>query len=371
MSEVSPAGESDPYSLPPSPLPQCGRIALAAVGAPVMDEATHSAWAEVIALGDDRVGLVVADGAPRAVPVAQLRHLVAEALREPHSPARALEALGQCFSQHPDPAAGTAQCAVLDGGAGTLLWSAAGPSAPLVVGPDGRRLLTGGDGSALGRADGGFRQSEVAVEAGATVVLGPHGADDGFDDFAAAAARHHDLAPDDLAALLADKGSGTAPVLLLARLIPGPLAERLPADPRRLPALRRRIGAWSALAALSDDTTADLQLMLSEAATNSVEHAYRDGPAGEFVYSVRWREDGAVRVEVQDFGRWRPPPADPGYRGRGLAVIHNLADEVTLEVDESGTRVAFTVPGDPPPLAQRRPVPGPAQWWAAGTGDSR
>jgi anti-sigma regulatory factor (Ser/Thr protein kinase) len=356
-------------------LPPCGRIALAAVGAPVMDGAAHSAWADVIALGEDRVGLVVVDGAPRAVPVAQLRHLVAEAFREPHSPARALEALDQCFSQHPGFSVGTAQCAVLDGGSGTLLWSGAGPSASLVVGPDGRRLLTGGDGRGLGRAGGGFWQAEVAVEAGATVVLGTGGADDGFDDLAAAAARHHDLAPDDLAAVLADTASGGAPVLLLARLIPAPLAERLPADARRLPALRRRLGTWSALAALSDDTTADLQLMLSEAATNSVEHAYRDGPVGEFVYSVRWRDDGAIRVEVQDFGRWRPPPTDPGYRGRGLAVIHNLADEVSLEVGESGTRVAFTVPGDPPPLAQRRlvpvPVPGPAQWWATGSGDAR
>ena len=187
------------------------------------------------------------------------------------------------------------------------------------------------------------------------MVLGFPGAG---EDLAARAARHHALAPDDLAAaLLAGTGAGPAPVLLLARLIPAPLAERLPADPRRLPAVRRRLGAWSAQAALSDDTTADLQLMLSEAATNSVEHAYRDGPPGEFVYSVRRRDDGAIRVEVQDFGRWRPPPADPGYRGRGLAVIHNLADEVTLEVGESGTRVTFTVPDDPPPLAQRSAPP--------------
>ena len=78
-----------------------------------------------------------------------------------------------------------------------------------------------------------------------------------------------------------------------------------------------------------------------------------------------------IRVEVQDFGHWRPPPADPGYRGRGLAVIHNLAEEVTLDFDESGTRVAFTVPDDPPPLAQRPAGPGAAQWWATGSGNAR
>jgi hypothetical protein len=52
-------------------------------------------------------------------------------------------------------------------------------------------------------------------------------------------------------------------------------------------------------------------------------------------------------------------------------VIHNLAGEVTLEVGESGTRVAFTVPGDPPPLAQRSAAPGVAQWWTAGSGHAR
>ena len=364
MSEVPPASANGRF-----PLPRCGRVALAAV-APSTDVASPSVWIDVIPLGDDRIGLVVADAAHHAVPVAQVRRLVAEVLGGERSPMRALEVLDRCVSRQPGPPGeDVAQCAVLDGAAGTLLWSGAGPLAPLVVGPDGGRLLAGGDGPALGRPDRRFRQAEETVEAGTTVVLGLPGAG---DDLPAQAARHHDLAPDDLAAaLLAGTRAGAAPVLLLARLIPAPLAERLPADPRRLLAVRRRLGAWSAQAALSDDTTADLQLLLSEAATNSVEHAYRDGPPGEFVYSVRRRDDGAIRVEVQDFGRWRPPPADPGYRGRGLAVIHNLADEVTLEVGESGTRVAFTVPDDPPPLAQRSAAPGAAQWWPAGHGHAR
>ena len=337
MSEVSPGGESDLSPLPRFPMPHCGRIALAAVEAPVRDGAARRAWAEVVALGDDRVGLVVADGAPRAVPVAQLRRLVAEALRAQHSPARALEALDQCFSQHPGPSAGTALCAVLDGGAGILVWSGAGPSAPMVVGPDGRRLLAGGGGLGLGRAVGPFGQAEVAVEAGATVVLAARGADDdGFDELAAAAAVHHELAPDDLAALLTDTGSGAAPVLLLARLIPAPLAERLPADPRRLSAVRRRLGTWSALAGLSEDTAADLQLMFSEAATNSVEHAYRDVRSGEFVYSVRRRPTrgpgggAGLRALAAAAGRPRVPrpgsSGDPQPRRRGDPGVRRVRD---------------------------------------------
>jgi anti-sigma regulatory factor (Ser/Thr protein kinase) len=364
MSDVPPASTKGRY-----PLPRCGRLALATIAPPYTDEAAP-VWADVIPLGAERIGMLVAATGHHAVPVAQLRRLVAEALGGEGSPAQALEVLDGCVSRQPDPPVDVAAlCAVLDGVAGTLLWSASGPRAPLVVGPDGGRLLGGGDGPALGRAHRRFQQTEETVEAGTTVVLGFPGAG---EDLAAFAARHHELSPDDLAAaLLAGAGAGPAPVLLLARLIPAPLAERLPADPRRLPAVRRRLGAWSARAALSDDTTADLQLLLSEAATNSVEHAYRDGPPGEFVYSVQRRDDGTIRVEVQDFGRWRPPPADPGYRGRGLAVINNLADDVTLEVGESGTRVAFTVPDDPPPLAQRGAAPDAAQWWPAGSGHPR
>ena len=326
MSDVPPASANGRF-----PLPRCSRVALAAVAPPDTDQASRPVWTDVIPLGDDRVGMVVADAGHDAVPVAQLRRLVAEALGGERSPARALEALDECVSRRPGPPVdGAAQCAVLDGAAGTLLWSGAGPRAPLVVGPDGGRLLAGGDGPRLGRAHRRFGQAEETVEAGTTVVLGFPGAG---EDLAARAARHHALAPDDLAAaLLAGTGAGPAPVLLLARLIPAPLAERLPADPRRLPAVRRRLGAWSAQAALSDDTTADLQLMLSEAATNSVEHAYRDGPPGEFRYPVHRRDDGAIRVEVQD---------------------------------------TFTVPDDPPPLAQRSAAPGAAQWWPAGSGHAR
>ena len=270
MSDVPPASENGR-----SALPRCARVALAAVGSP----------------GRGGLGLDRRDPAGRRPrrPGRRRRRSprrfrwrscgawwprpsVGNARRP--GPSRRWT---ECVSRRPGPPVdGAAQCAVLDGAAGTLLWSGAGPRAPLVVGPDGGRLLAGGDGPALGRAHRRFRQAEETVEAGTTVVLGFPGAG---DDLAARAARHHALAPDDLAAaLLAGTGAGPAPVLLLARLIPAPLAERLPADPRRLPAVRRRLGAWSAQAALSDDTTADLQLMLSEAATNSVEHAYRDGP---------------------------------------------------------------------------------------------
>jgi hypothetical protein len=46
-------------------------------------------------------------------------------------------------------------------------------------------------------------------------------------------------------------------------------------------------------------------------------------------------------------------------------VIHNLAQEVTLDHAEHGTRIAFTVPGEAAPLGER-PLTGVSQGWKPG-----
>jgi anti-anti-sigma factor len=51
-------------------------------------------------------------------------------------------------------------------------------------------------------------------------------------------------------------------------------------------------------------------------------------------------------VEVVDTGTWRPPPADRGFRGRGLELISALAQDVEIvhgadTASGSGTRVRF------------------------------
>ena len=258
----------------------------------------------------------------------------------PHrSAAATIDALDRAARAIPGAVGTGALCVTFDP-TGAVGWSMAGSGPPSAAGPDGVRALSGGPGESLGRAHGDAVEAQEPLAAGTTVVLGA-GSDLAERTVALVLTEHHDLAPAALAAALEDAaldatapGDGADPgpgTLVLARLLPAPLEQRVPADPRRLSAVRRTVTTWSAAAALSEDATADLQLLLSEAATNAVEHAYRETDAGEFVYSVRRRRDGGVRVVVQDFGRWRPLPDDPGYRGRGLAVIHNLAQEVTLD----------------------------------------
>jgi anti-anti-sigma factor len=148
-----------------------------------------------------------------------------------------------------------------------------------------------------------------------------------------------------LSEILADTDQPDDVALIAARLMPSPLAGRLPADPALLAPVRRAVLAWSDAAALPDDTVDDLQLAVGEALANAVEHAYRDQPAGECAYSLTWSPDGSVDVQVQDFGIWRPIPADPGFRGRGLMLIAELAEDVTVEQSPgAGTTVRFRVP---------------------------
>jgi anti-sigma regulatory factor (Ser/Thr protein kinase) len=78
-------------------------------------------------------------------------------------------------------------------------------------------------------------------------------------------------------------------------------------------------------------------LATCEAAANAVEHAY--GPA-DAKFRVRARsEAGAVTVEVRDRGAWRDQ-RDP-RRGRGLAVMRELMDDVSVNSDDEGTNVCL------------------------------
>ena len=65
---------------------------------------------------------------------------------------------------------------------------------------------------------------------------------------------------------------------------------------------------------------------------------------------VARRGDGSLTCVVQDWGSWRPPPADPGFRGRGVEFVRHLADEVSFERGGTGTTVRFRlgVAGGPP-----------------------
>jgi anti-sigma regulatory factor (Ser/Thr protein kinase) len=111
----------------------------------------------------------------------------------------------------------------------------------------------------------------------------------------------------------------------------------LPAEPQSVSRARRAV--LDALKGIAVDRDA-IGVVVSEAVTNAVVHAYRDRDRpGEVHVSAELHEQG-VEIAVADEGLGlRPRPDSPGV-GLGMPLIADLADSVVIASAESGTRIS-------------------------------
>jgi serine/threonine-protein kinase RsbW len=93
---------------------------------------------------------------------------------------------------------------------------------------------------------------------------------------------------------------------------------------------------------LPDEVLADLKLALTEAASNSVRHAYSgDDDTGVVEISYELRPDRLV-IEVTDEGEGfdpkeaEGPPEELSEGGLGIAIIRAIADEVEIGTQPGG-----------------------------------
>jgi serine/threonine-protein kinase RsbW len=93
---------------------------------------------------------------------------------------------------------------------------------------------------------------------------------------------------------------------------------------------------------LPDEVLADLKLALTEAASNSVRHAYSgDDETGVVQISYELRPDRLV-IEVTDEGEGFDPaeakgaPEELSEGGLGIAIIRAIADEVEIGTQPGG-----------------------------------
>ena len=92
---------------------------------------------------------------------------------------------------------------------------------------------------------------------------------------------------------------------------------------------------------LSDELLADLKLALTEAASNSVRHAYGDQDPGVVEISYELFSDRLV-IEVTDEGEGFDPVAaevtgdELSEGGLGIAIIRAIADEVEIGAQPGG-----------------------------------
>jgi anti-sigma regulatory factor (Ser/Thr protein kinase) len=114
-----------------------------------------------------------------------------------------------------------------------------------------------------------------------------------------------------------------------------PLELDLPADAASVGAARHAIAEY--VAGSTVDRLA-VEIAVSEAVSNAVLHAYRDGtPAGRIAVRARFG-DGLLHLEVADGGVGMAPRPDSPGLGLGLPLIAQLAAQVEI-VSEQGTTV--------------------------------
>jgi anti-anti-sigma factor len=345
-------------SLLPRTLPQLDRLAVAARYLPgVRGTQAGGDWYDVLPREDGRVALAVGDvvgeGAAAAAVMGQLRSALAGFLLEGHEPASALDLLDR-FARSVDGAqVSTVACLLLDPDTGALLHASAGHPPPLVVDETGARFLSGGEGPALAvPARARHTQARSLLGAGSTLLLytdglverRPSSLDEGMDRLADVASAARGGSVEGLVSSvlrgLVGEARGDDVAVVAARLVPAPLELDLVAGASRLREVRARVRRWAAHAALDAETTDDLLLAVGEAAANAVEHAYGGAP-GRLRVHVALIGGSGVEVTVEDRGRWRPPPPDPGFRGRGLSLMRDLTGSVDIHRGAGGTVVRF------------------------------
>lgn len=126
---------------------------------------------------------------------------------------------------------------------------------------------------------------------------------------------------------------------------------RVPATADQLTDIRRRLFDWLEPLGVSSTVAADIVLAVNEACTNCIEHAYRGVKPGLIEVEAVVDHDSRgeqIAVCIADFGTWRPPPAEPTTRGRGLPIMSAISDGVDLERTSAGTtvRIAFALAGE-------------------------
>jgi anti-sigma regulatory factor (Ser/Thr protein kinase) len=117
---------------------------------------------------------------------------------------------------------------------------------------------------------------------------------------------------------------------------------RMPSEPSAVPAIRRAVREF-AIAHRVADTDA-VALAVTEAATNAVQHAYRNGDSGQ-VRVVACAEPDRLVVVVRDYGcGMRSRHESPGL-GIGLSTIGHVAAHFNVEApDAAGTRLRMHFP---------------------------
>ena len=330
-------------------------------------------WYDVLPIGGHRIAVIVGDcvgrGLAAAAVMGQLRSSARALLLTGAEPARVLEHLDSVAALIPDAVCTTAFVAIVETRTATLHYSCAGHLPAVMAGP-GAPVAVLADARSVPLAVRRTRprpQASLRLTPAATLVFYTDGLverrgeplDNGIarlgELVAAMPAVTVDAVADAAVAAMAPAAGYEDDVALVVyRHPPDPLRIDIDASAECLHQVRRELTDWLGTANVAESLRADIVVAVNEACENSIEHGYRGRGHGRLQVGAGIAA-GAVTIRVSDAGSWRPPPADPGARGRGLLVIGKLADRFTVEHTDSGTS-AEMVFGSAPDLHRELPA---------------
>jgi anti-sigma regulatory factor (Ser/Thr protein kinase) len=316
-------------------------------------------WYDAFPLLDGRIGMAIGDVVGRGFHAAAIMGQLRSGLRayavDGMPPSQVLERLSRLLRQIEPGRTATVAYIVLDPHGGALTVASAGHPPPLVhpVGGEPRFLALPGSVPLGGTRHVRYDDHEFELEPGSSLVLYTDGLverpGESLDASLERLVETVRAGDDELEhlgdavvdALLPEGPGADDAALLMARALPlaDTLVARFPAQVESIPVMRRLLRRWLDEAGATQRDVDDLALASAEAAANSIEHAYGLAPGVVELRAATAGED-RVTVAIRDFGNWRPPRGV--HRGRGLALMEGLADEVEVIRSEEGTTVALS-----------------------------
>lgn len=319
-------------------------------------------WYDAFARPDGRVALVVGDvvghGLEAAIAMGQMRGAV-RALAPLGSPREVLTRLDEVVELLPDAALATIAYAELDTETGDIVYSCAGHPPPLHVPAQGQsRLIWDARATPLGSSFAAERtEAHLQLAPGDHFVL--------FTDGLVERRAHRIENRLDLLEEVTQNAGGDSSSELVSRIVTSLLDEgtqdddvcvlavrftpsdarfihAFPAAPVEVSKMRRALSLWLENSDLDTGQRNDVLLIANEAAANAAEHAYGFDGQGVVRVQVEVRH-GHMELSVRDNGTWREPPTDSD-RGRGLKIIHALAQDVVISPSVGGTSISMSMP---------------------------
>lgn len=122
------------------------------------------------------------------------------------------------------------------------------------------------------------------------------------------------------------------------------LALRLPADADQVPVARRAVSDFCERCGMPAPLIDDVRLVITEACTNVVLHAYDEATPPAHTFEVRARlEPGALLLSVSDQGRGIGAPSANRGLGLGLRLALQLAGGVHTRDGSGGLGTRLTM----------------------------